>query len=178
MSFKAKIIASIVLMLSFVLIIGAQDQNQVKKLRHSDSPNFDQKILSGKANADNYKFRDMFYSKFDMQLFEKKRSEGGDDIEGIVEEFENNLDYSLGIDFPEEKRAFLRAYQREMLQSKKTLDDRGEFSSNNSGYQEKIASYHEKYLYQVSKILGDEEFEALFQMKKSEIKGALKRAIE
>ncbi|MFA5248191.1 MAG: hypothetical protein WC415_03025 [Patescibacteria group bacterium] len=170
----------IILALLFLITFSVFAQNSEKgATKHQNNVNFDAKTLSGLVNNDNCKFRNMFYSELDRQIIEKRRNDNpGDEVENIIEEFENNIDYSLGIDFPENKRILLRNCQKEMLKSKKILDDAGEPSINIISYREKICDFHDKYLLQVSKILNDEEFEALFQIKKNKTKGVLKNIIE
>ncbi|MFH1745344.1 MAG: hypothetical protein ABH881_04250 [bacterium] len=135
-------------------------------------------ILSGSVNEDNYIYRSDYYSKLDYEIAKEHMYLGDNDpVENIVEQFETSIDYNLGIDFTEGKRKKMREAQRGMLYKKELLDNSDE-QINDQEYIDKIVSYHNKYLEEMSEILDDEEFEILFQISKDEMQEALLLVID
>jgi hypothetical protein len=161
--------------MSFVYADGGEG-----KYRHSDDPNFDAGMLKGPVRSDVEKFRNDFYSRKDFELAKKQKENPGKEIaEEIAEQFENRIDFALGIDFPMEKREIIGTSLKKMhfkLEPlRKALED-GNLSKDY--YFSIVDSESEKFLGVCSDVLTDQEFEDLFQFKKTEIKGTFRRVLK
>lgn len=140
-----------------------------KKYRYADDPVFNIKEFSGLVNEDNVYARDELFSRKDYELAAKQMTrEDYNFEESAVEQFENQIDYSLGIDFPEEKRKNIRSAQREMFVKKKVISKLfSEGKITDETFRRLSGSILTESLDKASNCLTDEEYKALFQHEKS-----------
>lgn len=145
----------------------------------SDSSTSEATLLSGFVNEYNREYRAEFYACKDYEtLSEQLGNLNGNSVKDTVVQFENVIDYALGIDFPESKREEIRAVQKELLYKKSTLDDLSDAGRiAEQDYISQSAWQNEESLRKVAKVLTDEEFEALYGLKKSEIDGSFLKLI-
>ncbi len=147
--------------------------------RYKDDDMFDLESLVGHINEYNTGYRDEFFSRKDYELLrDQLETSSGYPATNIVSQFENVIDYSLGIDFSEEKRVKIRNAQHEMLLKRGLIDgifEQGEMSEEL--YYAKLKKLSEESLENVARMITDEEFEALYQMKKGDIHGSFSRII-
>ena len=149
-----------------------------KRYRHEDDPMFDCEIFSGFVNEDNIDYRDELFSRKDCELIQDQMEENPSEnsINNVVFQFENVIDYALGIDFPEEKRIQIRNTQREMLLKRSIVDDLMEQGAiAEELYFTQLEKFFEESIENIAKITTDEEFEALYQIKKENIYGSFKK---
>lgn len=139
--------------------------------RYKDDPAFDIDQFVGPVNENNITIRNELFSRKNHEVVEQQLTNGDyDPINSTVVQFENMIDYNLGIDFPEEKRAKIRNSQREMLSKRSTLDDllnQGKITLET--HEQKSKEIFGEALQNIAKITTDEEFEILYQIKKEEI---------
>lgn len=142
--------------------------------KYIDDPDFDLVIFSGIVNENNKACRGEFYAKKNYELLqEQSKNPGGDGIKEIIEQFENFVDCSLGVDFSEAKRGKIRFFQTEMQLKDKDLSRLRENGViDDAQYFEESSKQYEECLYQIAGVLTEEEFEALFQFKKKDIQGS------
>lgn len=146
--------------------------------RHQNEPDFNLEKLSGSINESNKEFRDLFYSRIEFELGKKQIQERPhDEINNTIESCELSIDHSLGIDFPKEKRNAIIEAQRKMLEEKTALD-RTLLETDKNRYVNDLSFHFEKFLGEVTFILTEEEFQALFKISKSEIGNAFEMLIQ
>lgn len=141
---------------------------------YNDTSTSEEALLSGFVNEYNQEYRAEFYSCKDYEtLSEQLANPNGNAVKDTVAQFENVINYALGIDFPENKREEIRAVQRELLYKKSTLDDLSDAGRiTEQDYMAQSSWQNEESLRKVAKILTAEEFEALYGLEKSEITGS------
>lgn len=134
--------------------------------------------LEGVVTENNRDYRDDLYRKLDYELAEYQASfPNPDPVEDMIEQFDNVIDYALGVDFPEEKRRTIRGVQRSTLKRKALLDEiSGDLERET--YINSLNVIFEESLSEMSDYLTDQEFYALFEVRKEETKGAFSRLIE
>ncbi|MFA5248174.1 MAG: hypothetical protein WC415_02940 [Patescibacteria group bacterium] len=146
--------------------------------KYQNEPDFNLEKLSGPINNDNKNFRDSFYSRIEFESGKKQLKERPrDEINNTIEQCEVSIDHSLGIDFSKDKRKSIADAQRKMLAEKSILD-RTIPEDDKNGYANSLSFHFEKFLGDVSLILTEEEFKALFKISKSEIGNAYKMLIQ
>lgn len=147
--------------------------------QYDDSSTSEEALLSGFVNEYNKEYRDEFYSCKDFEILsEQLENPNGDPVKDTVAQFENVIDYALGIDFPKSKREEIRAIQRELLYKKSTLDDLSDAGRiSEEDYLSQASWQNEESLRKVAKVITDEEFEALYGLKKNEIAGSFFKLI-
>jgi len=151
---------------------GNESYVEIKQYRHQGEQGFDPKMLCGQVDNENGLYRNDFYSKIDMNSLKKQlKSADPDSPVNTADQFQNVIDYALGIDFPEYKRKTIYDAQIEMLYRKDALDEKLKNGADNL-YIGRVNDYFETYLTKVATVLTDEEFEKLFQISKDEIQGA------
>ena len=157
-----------------------EPKEEAPKYRHEDREGFDIGLLGGTLDGANYYYRDDFYAKLDSEIVQRQMSNPDQDrVEAIVEQFETTMDYALGVEYQEEKRAVLRSVQKDAQQKYATLDElleKGEITK--AQYKSREALIFEESLRQSAKELSYEEFEALFEISKEEIDGYYARFME
>ncbi|MFH1232457.1 MAG: hypothetical protein V1651_01160 [Patescibacteria group bacterium] len=141
---------------------------------YNDTSTSEEALLSGFVNEYNKEYRDEFYACKDFEILsEQLANPNVNAVKDTVVQFENVIDYTLGMDFPENKREEIRAVQRELLYKKSTLDDLSDAGRiTEQDYMAQSSWQNEESLRKVAKILTDEDFEALYGIKKSEITGS------
>lgn len=139
--------------------------------KYEDDSMFDFAMLSGCVDNDNVGFRDEFYSRKDYATVEEQSINPSEDVvNDLVIQFENVIDYSLGIDFPEDRRAGIRSAQKEMLHKKSVLDNLSEQGLiTEQDYTAQLSKQYEESLKKVAEATTDQEFESLYGFKKSDI---------
>lgn len=148
--------------------------DSIRMYEYIDDPDFDIALFSGTINDDNKACRGEFYAKKNYELAqEQSKNPSEDGIKEVVEQFENFVDCALGIDFPEAKRKKIRIFQTEMqMRDKDSAKLREDNVIDDIQYFKESTDHYEECLQKIADILTDEEFEALFQLKKSEIQGS------
>lgn len=146
---------------------------------YNDTSTSEEALLSGFVNEYNKEYRDEFYTCKDFEILsEQLANPNGNAVKDTVAQFENVIDYALGIDFPESKREEIRVVQKELLYKKSTLDDLSDAGRiTEQDYMAQSSWQNEESLRKVAKIFTDEEFEALYGLKKSEITGSFLKLI-
>lgn len=129
--------------------------------------------LNGPQNTINSEYRHEFY-KGKIHDLEIKFGDHSRFInpDKIVLQFGFIIDQILGADFPEYKKSAILTLQRDTLDRKREFHDG--YNSGKYSYEEYIASISavaEENLEKTTEFLTDDEFNALFRFKKSEIKG-------
>ena len=129
--------------------------------------------LNGPQNTLNSEYRHEFYKNKIMDL-EKEFGDHSQSInpDKITLQFRLIIDRVFGVDFAEYKKNAILNFQRDTLNKKQGFRDN--YNYGNSSYEEYIAlisTVAEENLEKTAELLTDNEFEALFQFKKSEIKG-------
>ena len=144
--------------------------------RYNEDPNFNPEMLNGISSESN-DFRDEFYApKIQAILNDQLNNPTGDDTEELVAQFEFVIDYTLGADFPEERRKKIRDGQRKSHKNGKALDAKLEIGLITiEEYDKQESQNHEKDMKELAKILSDEEFEAMLGYPKENIEGAYLR---
>ncbi|MDD5528097.1 MAG: hypothetical protein PHO56_03955 [Patescibacteria group bacterium] len=171
----------IFVLMVFVGMFFSSANGDEKKYRHGDDPDFSAAMLTGPIRSDEVsKFRGDFYSRNDFELAKKQKENPGKGIaEEIAEQFENRIDFALGVDFPAEKREIIGTSLKKMHLKLEPLRKALENGKLDKDYYLSVAEYEsEEFLNACSKVLSEQEFEDLFQFKKIEIKGTFKRVLK
>lgn len=139
--------------------------------RYEDDPVFDREAFSGLVKEENADVRNDLFSRKDYDLAVQQMKSGEfDPVSDLVAQFENQIDYSLGIDFPEEARKDIRSIQQEMLIKKGMIAKlRADEEISDEVFHKLSASLFKESLEKASGYLSDVEYEALYQHKKSQI---------
>lgn len=144
--------------------------------RHSDDLEFDLNLMLGYVNDENVDYRDEIYARLDYEFATNQMEfTNSDPIEDVVEQFENAIDYALGIDFPLDRRNEIKDKQRDMIKKKALLDDQDDLSRDE--YFAKLAMVYENCLHETAEVLTDEEFYSLFQIVKEQINGCFSKIV-
>ena len=131
--------------------------------------------LRGLIKESTEQYRTEHYSKHLHDVYKSDQ----DESEALVQDGDLLINQMLGADFPKEKQQALNIIQRKMFLKRKALEelfDSKDLTLDSFQYQlEKVST---DSFVSASKILSDDEFEALFGFSKKEIPVAFDRIVE
>lgn len=105
---------------------------------------------------------------------QQQQNPSNDPIDDLIEQFDLIIDMALGSDFPTEKRTQIFASKRQMHEAIEIFDaalDREEITFET--YWEETASLLDQHHLRVGEVLTDAEYEALYEIPKSESPSAI-----
>lgn len=162
-----------ILLVLLSLFTGFLFSNSVLAQDETTSTIVNVEQLNGHRNNSNSEYRAKFYDEKLRMLDEKYRQQKPRDIEDVLaEDFSFAVDDALGLDFPKEKKKFLRNYQYNMLKQKSVLDKLYEKNILDKNiYVEQVSNVVEASFYNIAETLTDDEYKMLFGIEKEHIHG-------
>ena len=168
-----------IIIFSFILIFSIfgycfanENNNEDRKFRHQDDKEFNLEKLKGPLKkGENLNYREKFYTRKNYELLKKQKEQpSGDKVQDLVSQFENFIDFNLGIDFSKEKRLSILKNNKDLQKELNLLLELLEKGEIDEEYCMSTSNLEtEKALEEISYVLTDEEFERLFQFSKQKI---------